>query len=89
MKPYLPEKFEVFGCYGSRVSLLQPDYEEEEEEEEEDGQLFVSRYCTHSTSNYIRFLTGVKFDGNIHLDVNKLKLKATCSYSALKLYTSH
>ena len=30
MKPYLPAKFEVSGCYGYCVLLLQSDYEEEE-----------------------------------------------------------
>ena len=32
MKPYLPAKFEVCRCYGSWVSLLQPDCEEEGEQ---------------------------------------------------------
>ena len=31
VKPYLPAKYEVCRCYGSWVSVLQPDYEKEEE----------------------------------------------------------
>ena len=86
MKPYLPAKFEVCGCYSYWVSLLQPDYEEEEEEEHEEfGENYFYEYYTHTTSNYIKFLIGVNFYGDLHLDVIrcwiKLKLKVKIGIS--------